>query len=122
MGSEAFRKTVSDTLNEPSTIRRLEGDDLAEFNAARWETYLNKCLGRLRKTLKNAKTEKRSADWKLAVASKLKRETSVTNAWLTSHLHMGTPRSVSAICGVYQKEKTQSCKQAKKLKNLIIVR
>jgi len=61
---------------------------------------------------------KYSEGWKLAVASKLKRETSVTNAWLSEALHMGVPNSVSNLCGKYIKNQEKKCPHAKTLKNM----
>ena len=120
VGSEVFSKTVLDDLNKNQLTQRLVGEELSAFNKIRWETGLRTCLDCLGKSLSDAPNDKRSADWKLAIASKLKKETSVTNAWLTSQLHMGTPRSVSAVCGVYKRDKESSCAHSKSLKNLII--
>ena len=61
-----------------------------------------------------------SADWKLAIACRLKSETSVSNAWLGERLNMGGPRSVSAICGRYVKQAIAKCSYHKKLSKLII--
>ncbi len=49
--------------------------------------------------------EEFSSSWKLAIALKLKRETSATNAWLAVPLIMGTPKGVSSFCGKYAKER-----------------
>jgi hypothetical protein len=54
--------------------------------------------------------------WKLAVATQLKRRTSVTNAWLSEMLQMGVPNAVSDYCGNYAKEVERNCRFAKKLK------
>ncbi|MDA1065585.1 MAG: transposase [Verrucomicrobia bacterium] len=120
LGSKKFGKAVAAELKITPAVLRLDRIDLALLNETLWEASLTQCLSHLRKTTKDAQKEKRSVDWKLAIASKLKRETAVTNAWLTKHLEMGATRSVSAICGVYQREKESSCPQAKALGNLII--
>lgn len=120
VGSKEFRKSVAVELKKDPAVLTLQREDLANYNKARWEAGLLKCLSRLGKNKEDAESDKRSADWKLAVAAKLKRETSVTNAWLTEHLNMGTARSVSAICGVYLREREGSCREAKQLKKLTI--
>ncbi|MDA1069567.1 MAG: transposase [Verrucomicrobia bacterium] len=120
LGSSEFGKAVSKELEKQPSALRLEREDLADFNRTRWEVYLENCLGCLGKTAADARTGKRSADWKLAIGAKLKRETSVTNSWLTERLHMGTARSVSAICGLYAREAEGSCPYAKRLKKLTI--
>ncbi|MCZ6672331.1 MAG: transposase [Verrucomicrobia bacterium] len=120
LGSSKFAKAVTKGLARRQRVLRREREDLADINRTRWEAYLKSCLKRLGKTVKDAQAEKRSADWKLAIGAKLKRETSVTNAWLTERLHMGTARSVSAICGNYTREKEKVCKRARLLKDLTI--
>jgi REP element-mobilizing transposase RayT len=120
LGSSEFRKAVSKDLARNQTILRIEREDLADIDRTRWETYLESCLKHLGKSVKEAQSEKRSANWKLAISTKMKRETSVTNLWLTDRLHMGSARSVSAICGTYSREKENGCQCAKLLKNLTI--
>lgn len=66
------------------------------------EEILHAGFGR---SVHDAAGTKRSADWKLAVSLKLKREASVTNRWLAERLAMGTPKGVSAFCGLYPKER-----------------
>ena len=60
------------------------------------------------------------AELNRAISSKLKRESSVTNAWLSDRLNMGKPRAVSAICGKYAREREGTCEWARRLKELTI--
>ena len=120
LGSKEFANKVAADLRKQVSVLSLDRDNLTRFNQALWKEGLQQCLSHLGKSVEDAAVEKHSADWKLAIATKLKRETSVTNNWLTEQLRMGSPRSVSAICGVYQREREKSCKQAKSLRNLII--
>ena len=99
---------------------RLEREDLAELNRSRWDTALSKRLELLGKNPSDAEGEKLSAAWKLAIASKLKRESSGTNAWLSDRLNMGKPRAVSAIWGKYAGEREGACEWARRLKGLTI--
>ena len=39
----------------------------------------------------------KSADWKVAVATMLKRRTTAPNLWLADHLGMGSPSAVSRL-------------------------
>jgi hypothetical protein len=50
----------------------------------------------------------------------LELETSATNAWLGQQPNMGAPRSVSAICGRYAKQRNAECPYYLKLSNLTI--
>jgi hypothetical protein len=68
----------------------------------------------------DAAASKYSEAWKLAIASKMKRETSVTNQWLSDWLHIGTANGVSSNCGVYHRSHEQHCPHAKRLNKLKI--
>jgi REP element-mobilizing transposase RayT len=120
LGSSDFKQAVADDLARDRSLARLEREDLAELNRSRWDSALGKCMDLLGKNASNAAEERLSAAWKLAIASKLKRESSVTNAWLSDRLNMGKPRSVSAICGRYARDREGACQWARRLKKLII--
>lgn len=115
LGSSDFAKAVIEDLDSRPNSVRLEREELSNLNRDRWQVLIEKCLDRLGKSLDDARSERFSTDWKLAIASKLKRETSVTNAWLSEQLEMGKPRSVSAICGKYSREREKSCEFAQQL-------
>lgn len=83
-----------------------------------WELELEACLKKLSQTKTSIEQSKHSVLWKLAIASKLKRESSVTNAWLSERLHMGVPNSVSNFCGKYRREVEAKCEYAKILENI----
>lgn len=109
IGSSKYRKAIAkESFGKPDSVR-LDREELAELNRTLWENALEVCLKALGKTGKDAREAKYSQDWKLAIALRLKSSTSVSNAWLTEQLGMGTPRSVSAICGKYQKERLKDC-------------
>ena len=120
LGSSDFKQAVADDLAKDRSLARLEREDLAELNRSRWDSALGKCMDLLGKNASDAAEERLSAAWKLAIASKLKRESSVTNAWLSDRLNMGKPRSVSAICGRYARDREGACPWARRLKKLII--
>ncbi len=118
IGEKAFKEAVVKDLLEVEGRLRLEKDELDDFNRTQWEMALMACLKTLGKSHSDARNSKYSEDWKLAVASKLKRETSATNAWLSERLHMGVPNSVSNLCVIYRKEREKKCSYAKILKNM----
>jgi hypothetical protein len=113
-----FKQGVAKEMFGKNEAIRLECDELDEFNQVCWEAALTACLARLGTGEDEAAQCKFSERWKLAIASKLKRETSVTNAWLAQRLSMGVPNSVSNLCGVYRRNAEPRCTYAKKLKNV----
>ena len=50
-------------------------------------------------SLLGAAAESKSAPWKIALATWLKRGSSVPNRWISEHLHMGPPDAVSRYVG-----------------------
>lgn len=78
---------------------------LADLNESHWESVLEGCLSAMGETETSAK---RSADWKLAIATKMKSGTS-------DRLGMGSPRSASSNCSVHAKKK-EKCPRFRKLR------
>lgn len=118
IGSGVFRKSIAkEVTGRPESIR-LDREELSRINRERWQGILERCLLRLDRTIEEARKAKYSQDWKLAVALLLRRRASVSNAWLTEQLSMGTPRSVSAIWGKYERERAQDCGHYAKLNKL----
>ncbi len=118
IGSDGFRKSIAkEALGRPESIR-LDREELSRINRERWREILDRCLLQLGRTLEEASKAKYSQDWKLAVALLLRRRASVSNPWLTEQLSLGTPRSVSAICGKYERERAQDCGHYAKLNKL----
>ena len=115
IGSSEFASAVSEDLVKRKDVVRLEREDLVSLNHTRWESLLFKSLSLLDKKEEDALKDAKSAEWKLSIACRLKRETSVTNAWLTQRLNMGTPRSVSAICGRFERHLEKGSSFSRKL-------
>jgi putative transposase len=118
ISSPDFKKAIAaDLVDEPDTVR-LERDELNDFNRGIWSAALEACLGDLKMTADDVARSRYSVPWKLAIASKLKRETAVSNAWLAENLNMGVPNSVSNLVGVYRRQAEAHCPSAKKLGNM----
>jgi len=98
----------------------MDHDELADFNQTDWQTRLDRYLIALGMAGVEPTSAITSAPWKLAIASRLKRECSVTNAWLTASLAMGGPKAVSAQVGRYRRDHEASCKLAARLRKLNI--
>ena len=118
IGGKDFKQAIAKDLLGTEGAIQLERDGLSEFNQHIWQAALEACLHRLGFSQADATQAKYSERWKLAIASKLKRETSVTNRWLARQLSMGVPNSVSNLCGVYRREAEARCTYARKLKNM----
>lgn len=122
IGGADFKKALARDLVEREGELRMDQEALSQFNRVRWQMGLEKCLMSLRLVGIDPVSSINSAPWKLAIASKLKRECSVSNAWLTQKLAMGVPKAVSAQVGRYRRQAESSCKFASKLRKLNIER
>ena len=118
IGDKQFKQTLAEEIDPGDPAVRLEQGALVDLNEQKWTNALQRCLRQLDKTGNDIAIDLKSSRWKLAVASRLRRSTSVSNAWLSRSLNMGTARSVSAICGKYQREEMQHCRYWSKLKEL----
>lgn len=118
IGSPVFKQALAeDYFKEPDTLQ-LEHADLKEVNRLHWENLLRRSLEHVEKSEADIRGDKFSADWKLAIATKLRRESAVSNRWLSDALQMGAPNAVSNNCGRYQREREHACPWAKRLTNM----
>jgi len=118
IGSRVFKESIANDYLRDKGLMRMENAELKEFNTIQWEQFVVKALRHLKIEQEAVQRTPRSAAWKLAIATKLKREGSVTNHWLSNRLHMGVPNAVSNNCGRYHRERESQCKFAKKLVNM----
>jgi len=81
--------------------RAWESIGAAEVRRARWEAALATAQNRLGKKLREDR--RKSAPWKVAIASHLKATTDVSNSWLAEKLKMGSPFYVSKHVGLARK-------------------
>jgi REP element-mobilizing transposase RayT len=99
MGSKDFKRKLlqSEGLLKDGSFEQLrfEGKELREANELIWENMLERALQALNKTKVEIAGDKKSAFWKVWIASKLKRNTSAPSTWIAQRLNMGAPQLVS---------------------------
>lgn len=117
IGNKQFKQAHAKNFLAKKETLRLEKEGLADLNESHWERSLQQCLDILGETLGSAQKAKKSEQWKLAIAAKLKSTTSVKNAWLADKLNMGNPRGLSSNLSVYAK-KSNKCNFRRKLASL----
>jgi len=78
-----------------------DGKDLREANELKWELFLERGLTELGKDTAAIRDDLKSANWKVMLASALKRSTSATNVWIAGKLNMGIPQAVSQNVGKF---------------------
>ena len=99
LGSGEFKAALVKDHALAASTRAWEASGAQEIKAEKWREELDRCLRRLGKTENEARVERKSAPWKVAIAAHLKQGTQASNRWLCERLHMGTPVGVSQMVG-----------------------
>ena len=86
-GAKEFKKAVLES-----------GSGAREAAELLWERQLERCLTALGRTAADSESEARSADWKVAIATRLKRSALCKNARIDRKLNMGSRASISRYC------------------------
>lgn len=118
VGSRKFKEALANEYFAKKGLLRMEKKELQEFNELQWEKYVKTALAALKLQEDAIPGSPYSIRWKLAIANQLKRNSSVSNAWLSQRLTMGAPNAVSNNCGRYRREEEASCEYARKLRNM----
>jgi hypothetical protein len=66
---------------------------------------LAKLLGQQGRTARELAAERKSAEWKVALAATMKARTTATNRWLGANLHMGGLHEVSRQASTWQRRR-----------------
>ena len=93
VGGDDFKNDLLEQAPQDPSTTGIE--DVAEARVLMWEKALRELKARLGKS-ECAGTAK-SADWKVALATEMKRHTTATNQWLSGALGMGSQFAVSRL-------------------------
>ena len=95
-GDAAFKKRVLSMGEDGKKGRELVESETAEIGSYRWEESLHKLMDMLGKDMEDLKTDRKGADWKVALAIHLRKQYQVPHRWLAHNLSMGKPSSVQS--------------------------
>ena len=104
LGSTDFKRALIHDHALAASSRAWESQGAQEIRAEQWRAALDRCLRHTGKTTAEIKAERKSADWKIAIAAILKLKTQASNRWLCEQLHMGTPVAVSQLTGLLHRQ------------------
>ncbi|MFP4157316.1 MAG: hypothetical protein ACLFU4_06830 [Opitutales bacterium] len=82
----------------------MEGNDLKEAKELIWENCLQRAVRAAGKAGTDIVGDKKSARWKIWIASELKRHTSAPGTWIAEELNMGAPQLVSTYVNRLRRE------------------
>ncbi len=109
IGSAAFKQELIKKFMVWSESRGWQDVGLEEVRMARWAAVLARCLAVLPEEVRAG--GRKSAPWKVAVASHLKETTDARNGWLASQLGMGSPIYVSKHVGLLLRSRSGEAQQ-----------
>lgn len=104
IGSHGFRKAlVKEHRHAAVALQRGDAESQEVAESLRQEA-LDRALKQVGKKREDLLREGKSAPWKLAIASALKKRTTATNRWLGENLRMGTLHEVSRKVSAWERE------------------
>jgi hypothetical protein len=93
----------------------IAGRDSSGTKGVFWENTLDAFLKILSKDEHDILSEQKSANWKVMIAYYMKKNTNVTNGWLSEHLNMGATQGVSRSVSEFEADKGYERKEYKRL-------
>lgn len=97
IGSSKAKKALAQKLVKENSEVSWEGVDLKAINEERWELIVVEEMNRLGIAERQVKADSKGSDWKVEIARKLRKETTVSNPWISDRLNMGHPNYVSNL-------------------------
>ena len=95
LGGEGFKRALLRDHRVLAESKAWENAGAKEVRELHWQAALERMLQKLKLDSEQSRDVRKSADWKIAVAARLKATTNVSNGWLAEALRMGKPGSVS---------------------------
>ena len=95
IGDAKYRQSIIAEDREMRSRIQLNHAELKEARELQWETALERCVKLLKVDLSAAPTAPKSADWKVGIATFMKRRYMAGNGWLADKLSMGNLTGVS---------------------------
>ncbi len=89
-----------------------------ELEEVEWTRQLKRGLKRLGKVESDCRSDRKNAEWKVALGAWLKGRTGVGNLWLSQRINLGHPHNASKQMALYRKKRMETCPYAKRLKQI----
>lgn len=113
IGSKQAMQQLRNQIEEGAATANRETH--TQLESERVASLLKACLGKLNKDSDNIGSDKKSAQWKLAIASFLKSRTGIKNPQLCELLNLGHPATMSNLVSRYNRQVKSKCPYQRKL-------
>ena len=114
IGSEAFKDSLVEEHQELRERLPSLASGLRESQQEHWWSQVESMISVLGRSPGELQTAGKSEEWKLALAAALKSRTTVTNRWLSEHLHLGNLHEVSRKVNAWMRKPDRAlCRKLK---------
>lgn len=97
LGSPTAKRELAIELAKANPSVEWDGADQQSLNEARWEGIVQEEMSRRGKAKGDVAQDLKGAPWKVAIAKRLRRETTAGNPWIAERLSMGHRNHVSLL-------------------------
>jgi REP element-mobilizing transposase RayT len=111
LGGEGYKRALLRDHQILAESKAWENTGAKEVRELHWQAALERMLQKLKLDPERSRSDRKSADWKIAVAAQLKATTNVSNGWLAEALRMGKPGSVSIYVSQVRRGKARAAVQ-----------
>lgn len=94
IGTAGWRKAMAREHAHLALAPELSAPEIAELKSARWQRALEAALHEAGRSLRDAANAAKGAEWKVAIAGKLRQSVAAPYGWIAKTLNMGHPGSV----------------------------
>jgi len=94
IGTIGWRRAVAHDHAHRAISPGIEAEQNRELKEARWQRCLDRIMREAKRTQTDAMAAPKSASWKIALATKLRREEGASIPWIAQTLYMGKPGAV----------------------------
>ncbi len=98
IGLALYRKKLVEDEKDLSAKLKLGVSESKELRELMWERQLKACLSEFDAAGIDVSQKTKSADWKVAIATYLKRTQLCQNGWISRNLNMGAEPAISRYC------------------------
>lgn len=120
-GTKAFKKALVEDQRSIKIQGKVIEAETAELRELAWEKAVGRYLSTLRQKEGDIAKSRKAAPWKVAIATRMKQISTVTNVWLAQRMRMGAPDAVSRYCSECRSgNRTDAAALLKKISDIMV--
>jgi hypothetical protein len=97
IGTAGWRNAMAREQEHHALAAEMLATEIAELKSARWQRALEAASHEAGKELCDAEHAAKGADWKVAIAGRLRQSVAAPYRWISATLKMGHPGSVRGL-------------------------